>query len=99
MTDDEKIKLRNKRFSEMVRSAQIRQQNERFTAYHTMLTRDQFVELATELAKHYKVCYTWKLADEKPVVPPTYHYLIIIEEHSEDESPLEYPPQFVEWED
>lgn len=84
---------RMKEFVVRVDQARIVIQTENMTVFHSMLTREKFSEIASELSDQYVLYYKYNLADEKPVNPPTYHYLIVLEE-KDNQPPFEYPEDY-----
>jgi len=77
-------------FVEFVTSAQIRGQTDHMTSFHTMLTKEEFENMASKLSDKYVLYFAYNVADEKPRNPPTYHYIVILEE-KDNNPPFEYP--------
>ncbi len=84
---------RFKEFATLVDNARVIAQTDVMTAFHTMLTKERFAKVASQLADQYIVFFKYNLADEKPINPPTYHYVVILEE-KDNTPPFEYPEEF-----
>lgn len=71
-------------------------QTEEMTVFQAMLTKNRFIEIAAQLSDEYVIFYKYDLADEKPINPPSYHYIIILEE-KDNQPPFEYPVEYVRY--